>query len=243
MGSGSQPWVSELGPGIPAQLRNADHTVNAHGRKLRQLCKTTATVLCTGGTPLLASPTQFRDPQERQPSRLNHVVDAHHFHHICSCGVGFVWAEADHLPLQVVLQLTAAAFPTTSPPASAFLPAWKWDSCLQGAYASLATSPWCGPRCTALRLQLRQAKLSLPQGKIAKGLHFAFFSAGTNLSCTAAALSITNHKWQSSHSSSGSTRRANSGSTRAFLMLCPPPQLQHPVAWNGFITILTAAPS
>ena len=53
------------------------------------------------------------------------------------------------------------------------------------------------------------------------GLHSAFLSAGTSLSCGTAALITTNNKWQSSHSSLGPTP-ASSGSTRAFPALCYP---------------------
>ena len=221
VGSSSQPWVSEIGPDIPAQLHNTDSTVNAHGRKLLQLCEDSAMVLCTGRT-LSDTPAQpsFKARNNTQPSRLDHVmVDADLFQSVQSCGVDCFRVESDHLPLRLCLRLVAPDLPAAAPLAPTLLPTWKWDNSLRDAYAcslqtehcqglladsmaharasqheqasstlhasldaaakaaglhrkqpcpksppNLAIYPWFGPRCEALRLQLRQAKRSLPRG-------------------------------------------------------------------------------
>ena len=42
VGNSIQPWVTELGPGIPVQLENTDNSVNPHGLKLLHMCEDTA---------------------------------------------------------------------------------------------------------------------------------------------------------------------------------------------------------
>ena len=74
------------------------------------------------------------------------------------------------------------------------------------------------------------------------GLHLAFLSARTNLSCGTAALSTTNSKWQSSHRSSEQLP-ASFLAAHAHSTCFATSQLQHAAVWDSFITNLTAAAS
>ena len=145
VGRRSQPWVAELGPGIPTQLQNTDITVNDHGRKLLRLCEDTAMVLCTGRSPHdVPAQATFKARSNTQPSRLDHVlVDAELFHALHSCRVGPSRADSDHLPLELSLAFAALPPSVAPPPASPMLPAWKWDGSLQDSYAQALQSTSC----------------------------------------------------------------------------------------------------
>ena len=145
VGNSIQPWVSELSPGIPAQLQNTDGAVSANGLKLLHMCEDTAMVLCTGRVPS-DTPAQasFKARSNTQPSRLDHVlVDAELFHALETCKVGPVRAESDHLPLELCLMLAACPQSEAPAPASPLLPAWKWDGGLQDTYAHAVQSEPC----------------------------------------------------------------------------------------------------
>ncbi len=118
VGAASQPWITELGEGISAQLQNRDITVNGHGRKLMRLCEEAAMVLCTGRTPgdTPAQPS-FRARSNTEPSRLDHVlVDCGLFPAVQSSRVGAHRHESDHFPLELQLLLTVPTLPTAPPP-------------------------------------------------------------------------------------------------------------------------------
>ena len=130
VGAASQPWITELGEGISAQLQNSDITVNGHGRKLMRLCEEAAMVLCTGRTPgdTPAQPS-FRARSNTEPSRLDHVlVDCGLFPAVQSSRVGAHRHESDHFPLELQLLLTVPTLPTAPPPLPAPTPTWVWDS-------------------------------------------------------------------------------------------------------------------
>ncbi|DBA96046.1 TPA: hypothetical protein ACH3X1_001546 [Trebouxia sp. C0004] len=64
VGAASQPWITELGEGISAQLQNSDVIVNGHGRKLLRLREETAMVLCRQDPRGHSSSAQFQSPQQ-----------------------------------------------------------------------------------------------------------------------------------------------------------------------------------
>ena len=145
VGAASQPWVTELGEGISAQLQNSDITVNGHGRKLLCLCEEAAMVLCTGriarDTP--AQPS-FRARSNTEPSRLDHaLVDCGRFPAVQTCTVGAHRHESDHFPLELHLLLTAPTLPAAPPPPQAPTPTWVWDNSQRGAYARALLSGPC----------------------------------------------------------------------------------------------------
>ena len=123
VGAASQPWVTELGEGISAQLQNSDITVNGHGRKLMRLCEEAAMVLCTGRFPgdTPAQPS-FRARSNTEPSRR---------------------PKSDHFPLELQLLLTVPNLPPAPAPPPAPTPTWLWDSSQRGPYAhALLSGPW-----------------------------------------------------------------------------------------------------
>ena len=145
VGAASQPWVTELGEGISAQLQNSDITVNGHGRKLLCLCEEAAMVLCTGRTAW-DTPAQpsFRARSNTEPSRLDHaLVDCGLFPAVQTCTVGAHRHESDHFPLELHLLLTAPTLPAASPPPQAPTPTWVWDNSQRGAYAQALLSGPC----------------------------------------------------------------------------------------------------
>ena len=145
VGAASQPWVTELGEGISAQLQNSDITVNGHGRKLMRLCEEAAMVLCTGRTPgdTPAQPS-FRVSSNTEPSRLDHVlVYCGLFPAVQSSRVGAHRHESDHFPLELQLLLTVPTLPTAPPPPPAPTPTWVWDSSQRGPYAHALLSGPC----------------------------------------------------------------------------------------------------
>ena len=145
VGAASQPWVTELGEGIAAQLQNNDVTVNGHGRKLMRLCEEAAMVLCTCRTPgdTPAQPS-FRAHSNTEPSRLDHVlVDCGLFPAVQSSRVGAHRHESDHFPLELQLLLTVPTLPTAPPPPPVPTPTWVWDSSQRGPYAHALLSRPC----------------------------------------------------------------------------------------------------
>ena len=97
VGAASQPWVTELGEGISAQLQNRDITVNGHGCKLLCLCEEAAMVSCTGRTAgdTPAQPS-FKPRSNTEPSRLEHaLVDCGLFPAVQTCTVGpYCWLHS-----------------------------------------------------------------------------------------------------------------------------------------------------
>lgn len=154
------PGCFELSSGIPAQLQNADTTVNAHGRRLLQICEDTALVLCIGKTTLnVPAQPSFKARSNTQTSRLDHViVDAELFHAIQSCTVGPARADSDHHPLQLQLRLAIhASAPQLLP--RPLLPTWRWDPALRDSYMySLSLA-----RLSLLKVQLRPVLISMRQ--------------------------------------------------------------------------------
>ena len=116
VGSLPDPWVADVGDGIPPQPQNTDSTVNTHGRRLVRLCADSAMILCIGRT-LADTPAQptFKARTNTVASRLDHVlVDPDLFSSIQYCVVGLTRADSDHMPLEMRILLSAAAPP--SPP-------------------------------------------------------------------------------------------------------------------------------
>ena len=75
VGNLPDPWVADVGHGVPPQLLNTDNTINSHGRKLVRLCEDSAMILCTGrtsgDTPALPS---FKARTNTVASCLDHVL-------------------------------------------------------------------------------------------------------------------------------------------------------------------------
>ena len=145
VGAASQPWITELGEGISAQLQNSDITVNGHGRKLMRLCEEAAMVLCTGRTPgdTPAQPS-FRARSNTEPSRLDHVlIDCGLFPAVQFSRVDAHRHESDHFPLELQLLLTVPTLPTAPPPPPAPTPTWVCDSSQRGPYAHALLSGPC----------------------------------------------------------------------------------------------------
>ncbi len=145
VGAASQPWITELGEGISAQLQNSDITVNGHGRKLLRLCEEAAMVLCTGRTTgdTPAQPS-YKARSNTEPSRLDHaLVDCGLFPAVQTCRVGTHRHESDHFPLELQLLLTAPTLPAASPPPQALTPTWVWDNSQRGPYADALLSGPC----------------------------------------------------------------------------------------------------
>ena len=138
VGSLPDPWVTDVGDGIPPQLQNTDITINVHGRKLMRLCANSAMILCTGRT-LADTPAQptFKARTNTVASRLDHVlVDPDLFSSIQHCGVGPTRPDSDHMPLEMRILLSAAA-PPSPPPAlvQQHTPTWIWDGAKREQYA------------------------------------------------------------------------------------------------------------
>ena len=117
VGNLPDPWVTDVGHGVPPQLLNTDNTINSHGRKLVRLCEDSAMILCTGRTlgDLPALPS-FKARTNTVASRLDHVlVDPDLFSSIQSCCIGPIRDDSDHMPLEMRILLSAAA-PLSPPP-------------------------------------------------------------------------------------------------------------------------------
>ena len=107
VGSRCDTWVTEFGDSIPPDLHHSDNTVNAHGRKLLQLCSNAGRVLCTGRTvgDVPAKPS-FKARVNTAPSRLDHIlVDPELFPFVDSCRVGPCRPDSDHLHVEMRLLL------------------------------------------------------------------------------------------------------------------------------------------
>ena len=145
VGNSRDDWVTEFGGDIPANVRNTDSTVNAHGRKLLQLCSDTTLVLCTGRTAgdIPAQPS-FKARVNTAPSRLDHfLVDPELFPLIQACRVGPSRPDSDHLPLEMHILLdNAPQVPRAALPARP-VPAWVWDEARREPYATALLGPSC----------------------------------------------------------------------------------------------------
>jgi len=135
VGSLPDPWVADVGDGIPPQLQNTDGTVNTHGRKLMRLCADSTVILCTGRT-LADTPAQ-PTRTNTVASRLDHVlVDPDLFSSIQYCGVGLTRPDSDHMPLEMRILLSAAAPPSPPPPpVRQHTPTWIWSGARRERYA------------------------------------------------------------------------------------------------------------
>ena len=180
VGSSTQTWVSELGPGIPIQIQNTDSTINAHGRKLMQMCENTAMVLCTGRT-IADTPAQpsFKARSNTQPSRLDHVlVDAELWPALQQCKVQPARLESDHHPLELRLTLDAQPSSALLPAPTALLPAWKWDSSLRDSYAQALQSQTCQAMLAASMSQARAHQHEQASTQLHSALDTAAYTAG-----------------------------------------------------------------
>ena len=180
VGNLPDPWVTDVGHGVPPQRLVIDGTVNAHGRKLMQLCEDSAMILCTGrtsgDTPALPS---FKARANTVASRLDHVlVDPDLFSSIQSCCIGPIRDDSDHMPLELRILLSAAA-PPSPPPVQHHTPTWVWDRAKREPYA--------------LALQAGPCQASLQQGIAAAtvgDLHLSdsHFNGAINSAASAAGL-------------------------------------------------------
>ena len=293
VGNASQPWITEMGSDIPAQLQNSDHTTNSHGRKLLRLCEDTAMVLCTGRTPSdMPAGASFKARSNTHPSRLDHVlVDCGLFPAVQSCGVGLARPDSDHLPLEMRLVLSAPPAPASAPPPSPLRPAWKWDGAQREPYAHalqaepcqalltqsmaeanagqheqaslhfhsaihvaaqtaglrrkqpcssqpamLSYYPWFNSRCASLRSQLRLAKQTAPRSPQVQLLGRQYQSV------------LRHSRTQHNQRQVAELCQLLKSNPRKFWQqgrlphMLLPPELQHPAAWDSFITKLTMPP-
>ncbi len=173
VGSLSDPWVADVGDGIPLQLQNTDNTINTHGRKLVRLCADSAMILCTGRTladthvqPTFKTPDQplCRAATNTVASRLDLVlVDPDLFSSIQYRGVGLSKPDSDHMPLEMRILLSAAAPPSPPlPPVRQHTPTWIWSGAKREQYALALQAGPCQAslqQCSAAAVagDLRQA--------------------------------------------------------------------------------------
>ncbi|DBB13742.1 TPA: hypothetical protein ACH3X3_000750 [Trebouxia sp. C0006] len=200
------PGCFELSSGIPAQLQNADTTVNAHGRRLLQMCEDTASVLCTGKTALnVPAQPSFKACSNTQPSRLDHViVDAELFHAIQSCTVGPVNPKPAASSTQHSARLLGQQGFAGNGPALPFS-AGQWLSILVLTSGVLL--------CARSLAGLSAARLAL--------LRRGFWADRTKPSCATVEPVIASSRSKSSLSSSKATL-VNSGSRHVFHTRCFP---------------------
>ena len=163
------PWVADVGHGVPPQLLNTENTINAHGRKLMRVYEDSSMILCTGRTvgDTAARPS-FKARANTVASRLDHVlVDPDLFPSIQSCRIGATRDDSDHMPLELRISLGAAAPPLPShQPHMCHTPTWIWDGAKreQSAHALQA-----GP-CQAI---LQQGTAAVAAGDLHQSdLHF-----------------------------------------------------------------------
>ena len=180
VGNLPDPWVKDVGHGIPPWLLNTDNTINSHGRKLMRLCEDSAMILCTGRTPgdTPALPS-FKAQTNTVTSRLDHVlVDPDLFSSIHSCCIGPIRDDSDHMPLKMHIVLSAAA-PPSPPPVQHHTPTWVWDEAKREPYALALQA---GP-CQA---SLQQGIASATVGNV--HLSDSHFNGAVNSAASAAGL-------------------------------------------------------
>ncbi|DBB05730.1 TPA: hypothetical protein ACH3X1_012331 [Trebouxia sp. C0004] len=153
VGSLPDPWVADVGTGIPPQLQNTNSSINTHGRKLVRLCADSAMILCTG-TTLADTPPQptFKASTNTVASRLDHVlVDPDLFSSIQYRGVGLTRPDTDHMLLEMRILLSAAAPPSPPlPPVRQHTPTWMWSGAKREQYALASGGTVSGQVATEL---------------------------------------------------------------------------------------------
>ena len=136
VGNLPDPWVTTFNEDIPPR-QSQDHSTNALGPHLMQLCEDTSMVLCTGRT-LLDTPATPSYP--RGNSRFDHtLVSPSLFPFIHSCGVFPPTQDSDHCPLIMKLHLPFMSPSTPSTHAihsGTPVTRWVWDATKRPAYAS-----------------------------------------------------------------------------------------------------------
>ena len=145
VGSRQDLWVTEFGGGLPVNIQNTDSTINAHGRKLIQLCSDTSLVLCTGraAADIPAQPS-FKARINTAPSRLDHfLVDPELFPFVQSCRVGPSRPDSDHMPLEMRLLLDDAALPPRPTLSGQAAPRWVWDETKREPYTTALLGASC----------------------------------------------------------------------------------------------------
>ncbi|DBA87971.1 TPA: hypothetical protein ACH3X1_004956 [Trebouxia sp. C0004] len=187
-------------------------------------------ILCTGRT-LADTPAQptFKARTNTVVSRLYHVlVDPDLFSSIQYCGVGLTRPDSDHMPLEMRILLSVAAPP--SPPLSPVrrhTPTWVWSRAKREQYAlalqagpsQLRRAKLLSPRSPEVRLPQRRYQGQLRRSKAAGNQRDV-------LSLSQLLKSNPHQFW----------RKASLPHS----ML--PPELQTPIAWDGYLANLTAPP-